>query len=310
MSDHGTADPRFDAAPLPERAVQAGPAGPAVAAGRAPKPVAMLVVDVVTGTVTAANPAGRRQLSGRAGLELSRWVAGLATASGADAERAGSGLTVLRTPSATDATAPFTVWAECTPITFRSRPCLLVVLRADAVGHVDAGLLGSPRSAGIADATRAVFTLDALGRIDSWGQTAEDLTGFPGDVTIGGDTTLLHPAPARLSGEPHRALTEAYRNGEHRAEGWRVRGDGRLFWAEVVTGALHDGLDRLIGFATTMHDLTADRHLDRAAVTRRIPAPRPEVGAARLRLPAPRRPGLRIGGTVLRVPGQRRPAEG
>ena len=297
-SDHGMADPRHDEAALPERAVPAG---------RAPRPVAMVVVDVASGTVTAANPTGRRRLSGRTGLELSRWVAGLATATGTD----GPQVTVLRTwNSRTEETVPGTVWAECTPVDFRSRLCLLVVLRTDAAGHVDAGLLGGPRPAEVTDGTRGVFTLDTLGRIDSWGATAEHLTGFVADEALGGDTTLLHPAGARLAGEPHRTLTEAYRNGEHRSEGWRVRGDDRLFWAEVVTCALHDGLDRLIGFATTMHDLTAGRRLDRATDVRRIPAPRSASGAPRPFLPVQRCAHLRIGGTAPRVPVQRRPADG
>jgi PAS domain S-box-containing protein len=293
MSDHGTADPRSDE--VPPRAV------------RLPHPMAMIVVDVVTGTVTAANPAGRRRLSGQAGLELSHWVADLAASGTITTE-----VTTLHPwVDVSDAEAPVTLWAECTPVSFRSQRCAIVVLRTDAAGHVDAGRLGGgSRTDAVTDRTRAVFTLDVLGRIDSWGPTAEHLTGFPTDVALGTDTTLLHPGPARFSGEPPRALTEAYRNGEHRTEGWRVRGDGRLVWAEIVTCALHDGLDRLIGFATTMHDLTAGRRLDRAASSRiaagRIPAPRPPAGTG-LRSPSPRPTGARATAPALRVPTQRRP---
>ena len=157
---------------------------------------------------------------------------------------------------------------------FHCRPSLLIALREEETTRDEAEPVFPPaQSQVIPDASRAVFTLDAVGRIDSWGRTAERLTGFIAGVVIGSDTTLLHPAPARLAGEPHRTLTEAYRNGEHRSEGWRLRGDGRAIWAEVVTCSLHDGLDRLVGFATAMHDLTAHGRLLPTSASGRFPAP-------------------------------------
>jgi PAS domain S-box-containing protein len=185
--------------------------------------------------------------------------------------------------------------ARCTLIEHRSRRCLLVVLQPDlerdAVGRA-------------ADPECAAFTLDAVGRVDSWGRGAQEWTGFPPEHVIGSDTTLLHPGPARLAGEPHRALTQAYRTGEYRSEGWRVCSGGRNVWAQVTTCALYDARERLVGFATVMQDLTARRRLT-PAVPVRLPAPRPPLATRPMR-PAPARP--RAGTRPGRVPGQRRPS--
>jgi PAS domain S-box-containing protein len=264
-------------------------------------PVSMILVDTATGTIAAANPAGRRQLSGTGGPQLSRWLAQLATATAPN----GPDVTVLHTWHGVDGADAGTTGlrAECTPVNFRSRRCLVVALRED-----------EPTAAGVhptsgrptPDPARAAFTLDAIGRVDSWGSTAERLTGFVADVVIGRDTTLLHTGPARLAGEPRLSLAEAYRNGEHRVEGWRVRGDGRVMWAEVVTCVLHDKLNRLVGFATTMHDLTNRRGLAQTSNIK-VPAPRGPLTAGSVR-PTPSRPGTAGGPRPGRVPGQRRPS--
>lgn len=290
MSDKGTAGHRHLTATVRGTAT--------VPEAHRPHPVSMVVLNTVTGTVTAANPAARRLLSGTSGLQLSRWLARVATAT-----TAGDGPTRVYAWRGVDgeSAAPVRLWAQCTAITYRSHPSLHVVLREDHVpAAADAG--GTA-----ADPNCAVFTLDAVGRVDFWGAGAQRITGFVPDRVLGSDTTLLHPGPARLAGEPHRALTDAYRHGEHRAEGWRVCSDGRVIWAQVITCALYDGLDRLLGFATVLQDLTALRRL--TGPTRgAVPGPRgagptaaADAGSA-VRSPVP---SVRSG---LRVPGQRRAA--
>jgi PAS domain S-box-containing protein len=276
-----------------------------------PEPIGMLVVDATSGQIAATNPAARRCLTGEGGVLLGRWLSDLATG-----DELRDITLVHRWPAGptgpTGAPGPLAGRALATPIAFRSRRCLLVVLRPDAAGLPPVPLDGTP----VADPACAVFTLDAVGRIDSWGSTAQRLTGFRAEHVIGSDTTPLHPAPARLAGEPHRALTLAYRTGEHRAQDWRLCSDGRLLWAEVTTAPLYDGIDRLIGFATVVQDLTPVRRVRRPAEgmplaraaeltidlrTPVVPAPRPApvgnggagvrpAGRGACRIPAPRRP--------------------
>lgn len=259
---------------------------------RPPQPVAMLVVDIVTGEVTAANPAGYRRICEPGGARLTRWLATLAVT--ADPE---DDVTTVRALDGGYGSTPdgVTVCARCTVIEHRSRRCLLVVLQEDQ----------APDAAGwTPDPECAAFTLDAVGRVDSWGRSAQRWTGFSPEHVIGSDTTLLHPGPARLAGEPHRALTQAYRAGEYRSEGWRICSGDRSVWAQVTTCALYDAQERLVGFATVMQDLTARRRLIPATPVR-IPAPRPPLATRPMR-PAPARP--RAGTRPGRIPGQRRPS--
>jgi PAS domain S-box-containing protein len=302
MNDSGTGGHRRimrtsatgDAAPVP--------------ATRHPHSIAMIIVRASSGEVVAASPMGYRRLSSSSGESLTRWLAGLATAlEGSEPE---DDVTTVRAVGGTDAAAKgvVTLWAQCTPILHRSGRCHLVVLRDDAPP------VGAKRQ--VRDPGCGVFTLDAIGRVDSWGPSAQRWTGFSAEHVLGNDTTLLHPGPARLAGEPHRTLTVAYRAGEHRSEGWRLRSDGRSVWAEVTTCALYDPRERLIGFATVMRDLTAQRRLTLstpagAPTAKDVPVPRRPLptrpASTRPMRPSPSRP--RSVARPGRVPGQRRPSE-
>jgi PAS domain S-box-containing protein len=289
----------------------------ALPATQHPRPIAMLVLDAATGRIAASNPAGRRRLTGPTGTRLGDWLARLATAEDhrevtlvqfwtPDRDRAGD------RADNRDAHAETTM-VRTTPIEFRRRPCLLVALQDDA----PAGPGGAPSPA--ADPGCAVFTLDPVGRIDSWGPTAQRLTGFRAEHVIGSDTGLLHPATARRNGEPHRALTHAYRTGEHVAHGWRACSDGRMIWAEATTCALHDGMDRLVGFAAVVRDLHPDRRplqcpdgeLTIDLRSPRFPAPRRSGASGRSNAGAGTgiRPDRRLS-SIVQIPAPRKMADG
>jgi len=266
--------------------------------GPRPDPVALLLLDTTTGRVVACNPAARRRLAGAAGSRLARWLCDLATAAGhRDA-------CVVRTftdaTDPTDSTAPARIRAISTPVEFRTRDCLLVVLRDDASAPLPlpAGATGDLPAV---DHGCAVFTLDPVGRVDSWGATPQRLFGHRADHVLGADATLLLTPPARLAGHHHLALTHAYRTGEHRAEGWRLCGDGTLLWAEAITAPLYDATDRLLGFAQVVQELTPVRRLQRP---QRAAGPAPTQRT-------PDRTGDRAGARTVDlrgVPGQRVPA--
>jgi PAS domain S-box-containing protein len=288
------------------------PGGPSLPS---PEPTALLILDRTTGRVAAGNPAGRRRLAGLPGSRLSYQLADLATAPG---HRDGAAVRIWADEDAADDVAVRRrVRVLSVPIGFRSRDCLLVVLLDDVSAPM-------PLPAGAGEETPgtehgcAVFTLDAVGRIDSWGLTPQQLIGHRPECIISADASLLHPAPARLAGDPHRALNQAYRTGEHRTEGWRVCSDGGLIWAEVTTTPLYDGVELLLGFAQVIFDLTPVRRLQlgrgdhpgaspgatpaqRTARQPAFPAPRPPAAPpAGAPVRAPRRPAGRI-------PAQRRP---
>jgi PAS domain S-box-containing protein len=105
----------------------------------------------------------------------------------------------------------------------------------------------------------AIFLLDVSGRIRTWNLGAENIKGYTADEVIGRHFELFYTEPARARNHPAYELEVAIRDGRFEEEGWRVRKDGTLFWANVVITALHDARGGLVGFAKVTRDLTERR---------------------------------------------------
>jgi PAS domain S-box-containing protein len=103
----------------------------------------------------------------------------------------------------------------------------------------------------------AIFVLDPTGRIATWNAGAERLKGYRAEEIIGQHFSRFFRAEDRWKCQPE--LETATRDGRTVDEGWRVRKDGSLFWANVVVTCLRDGNGRAIGFAKVTRDMT-ERH--------------------------------------------------
>lgn len=66
-----------------------------------------------------------------------------------------------------------------------------------------------------------------------------------------------------------RNLADAVRDGRTEDEGWRIRKDGTLFWANVVITALRDDRGELRGFSKVTRDITERRRAQDALETAR-----------------------------------------
>jgi PAS domain S-box-containing protein len=105
----------------------------------------------------------------------------------------------------------------------------------------------------------AIFMLDKSGTVVSWNPGAQRIKGYePGEI-IGGHFSCFYTEADRAAGVPARALEQATREGKYELEGWRVRKDGSVFWANVVITAIRDEKSQLIGFAKVTRDLTERR---------------------------------------------------
>jgi PAS domain S-box-containing protein len=105
----------------------------------------------------------------------------------------------------------------------------------------------------------AIFMLDADGRVLTWNTGAQLIKGYAADEIIGQHFTRFYPPQALARDLPGHALRTAAAEGRFEDEGWRVRKDGSLFWANVIITALY-GADRtLLGFAKVTRDLTRRR---------------------------------------------------
>ncbi|MGH8373010.1 MAG: diguanylate cyclase domain-containing protein [Gammaproteobacteria bacterium] len=102
----------------------------------------------------------------------------------------------------------------------------------------------------------AILMLDTEGRIASWNTGAEKLEGYKANEVMGHDLSLFYTAEDNKQGRAQRNLDIAAANGRFEGEGWRVRKDGSLFWANVVITALRDKSGRLRGYGKVTRDLT------------------------------------------------------
>lgn len=108
----------------------------------------------------------------------------------------------------------------------------------------------------------AILMLDRHGRIATWNKGAECIKGYSADEIIGRHFSQFYPTDDVVQGTPQRELAVAIAEGRFEGEGWRVRKDGRRFWANVVITPIYDGRNKLRGFSKVTRDLTEGRKGD------------------------------------------------
>ena len=110
----------------------------------------------------------------------------------------------------------------------------------------------------------AIFMLDPKGHVLTWNAGAERFKGYRADEIIGSHFSRFYPPEALARGLPAEELETAAAVGSFEDEGWRVRKDGSLFWANVVITAMRDEAGELIGYAKVTRDLTQRRNHEEA----------------------------------------------
>lgn len=110
----------------------------------------------------------------------------------------------------------------------------------------------------------AIFMLDPEGHVLTWNAGAERFNGYRADEIIGSHFSRFYPPDALARRLPAHELEMATREGAFEDEGWRVRKDGSLFWANVVITAMRDPAGRLVGFAKVTRDVTQRRNHEEA----------------------------------------------
>jgi len=105
----------------------------------------------------------------------------------------------------------------------------------------------------------AIFMLDTKGYIVSWNEGAKRIKGYSADEIIGKHFSTFYTSEDLDSKKPERELKIAIATGKYEEEGWRVRKDGSLFWANVVITALFNDQNKHIGFSKVTRDLTEKR---------------------------------------------------
>lgn len=108
----------------------------------------------------------------------------------------------------------------------------------------------------------AIFLLGPTGDIRSWNKGAERTMGYKADEVIGSSFSRFYGPEDLQARKPEMELETAGREGRIEDEGWRVRKDGSLFWANTVITSLRNDHGEVIGFAKVTRDLTRRREAD------------------------------------------------
>ena len=108
----------------------------------------------------------------------------------------------------------------------------------------------------------AIVMLDSEGRVASWNTGAQRIKGYSAEEIVGQHFSRFYPPADIARGTPQRDLDAAAAEGHYEVEGWRVRKDGTLFWANVVFTAIRDAAGNARGFAKLTRDLTERRQVE------------------------------------------------
>jgi PAS domain S-box-containing protein len=107
-----------------------------------------------------------------------------------------------------------------------------------------------------------IIILDPKGRITTWGQGAEKLTGYKAAEIIGEHFSKFYLPEDAMAGLPDRELKEAEAYGQITSEGWFVRKDGTRYWGSCTLTPMKTPDGVLIGFSKVARDLTGRRRYE------------------------------------------------
>jgi PAS domain S-box-containing protein len=102
----------------------------------------------------------------------------------------------------------------------------------------------------------AIFMVDTSGCVQSWNKGAERIEGYKASEIIGNPTSIFYLEKERHEGIPKDNLNKALANGSYEIEGWRMRKDRSIFWANVIYTAVYDDKGILTGYSQIIRDLT------------------------------------------------------
>lgn len=109
----------------------------------------------------------------------------------------------------------------------------------------------------------AILMLSPEGRVVTWSDGAESMTGWAEGEIVGQPVSTLYPREDAEDGAPDGDLRIAEAQGRCEAVAWRVRRDGTRLWASWVLTSLLDEDGRMVGYGVVMRDLTERREVAR-----------------------------------------------
>ncbi|MCX7192719.1 MAG: PAS domain S-box protein [Proteobacteria bacterium] len=130
----------------------------------------------------------------------------------------------------------------------------------------------------------AIVMLDTEGHVENWNIAAQRINGYSEAEIIGQYFSRFYPREDIDSGKPQRELDAVIAQGRHEDEGWRVRKNGSIFWANVVITTMRDMDGDLCGFVMLTRDFTERRRLEQLLTEKNIELERTRAVAEKANL--------------------------
>ena len=102
----------------------------------------------------------------------------------------------------------------------------------------------------------SIILLDKEGNIESWSAGAEKIKGYAASEILGKNFGIFYTPKDLDARLPERLIQQGVTAGRATHEGWQLRKNGSVFWANVVITALHDESGEVVGFSKVTKDLT------------------------------------------------------
>ncbi|MEN9337138.1 MAG: hypothetical protein RLZZ500_2125 [Bacteroidota bacterium] len=112
----------------------------------------------------------------------------------------------------------------------------------------------------------AIIMMDANGTIMNWNVGAQRIKGYASEEVIGSSFKRFYTEKDKTEQKPDQLLATAIHEGSAKDEGWRVKKDGSLFWANVLITAIHGSDGKITGFSKVTRDLTERKNAELAVV--------------------------------------------
>lgn len=109
----------------------------------------------------------------------------------------------------------------------------------------------------------AIYTLDRRGRVASWNEGAQRMTGWTMADVLSRPFSMFFPPEDVADGVPPRLLKEAAGGGRAPFEGWRLTRTGERIWVAGAVDAVQDEDDGgLLGYVVIAQDQTDRRRTE------------------------------------------------
>lgn len=108
----------------------------------------------------------------------------------------------------------------------------------------------------------SIYMIDKNGIITNWYEGAHKIKGYNSEEAIGKHISIFYTPEAIAAGDPELNLEAAAAQGSFKTEGWCVRKDGSLFWADTLITAVYDKDGKVQGFTKITRDFTLHKQVE------------------------------------------------